>query len=66
VTLDGVQVELAVTYGQVLTFTPGRLVMRSELTGTLYLVLKAKYLGEGRWEALEKEVSHGSSARLGD
>lgn len=40
--------------GEVVKLKDGML-MTSALTGKQYLVKKAKYLGDGKWEILEKE-----------
>lgn len=38
------------------------MVMRSELTGTWWVVTRYKHLGEGRFEAIEKHMLAAESA----
>ena len=43
--------------------SPPPMVMRSELTGTWWVVMRYKDLGEGRFEALEKHMLADDSAQ---
>lgn len=56
IAMEVMDTRLAVEPGAVITFGPGAaLVSTSPMTGKVYFVRKAKYLGNGQWQAILKE-----------